>query len=144
MAYASTWRNTHRLRLQRLAATPGAAIRVFLPDPSDRKTVEVLADRFSMDVDMLTGKINEAITEFRSLARPGGGGVEVYVRRGDAVFSCYRFDGKAVLTLYSHSRERQTSVPTLVMEGGDLFKFVRNEIDAIAAQSQRAPEGQGK
>jgi hypothetical protein len=60
------------------------------------------------------------------------------VRAGDAVFSCYRFDSQAVLTLYSHGRERRNQVPTLVVRGGELFDFVYNEIAAIAEQSRLA------
>ena len=47
--------------------------------------------------------------------------VQVYLRKGDLVFSCYRFDSRAVLTLYSHSKERRTSVPTFVTRNGSLF-----------------------
>jgi hypothetical protein len=139
VAYASTWRNSHRSRLDLVAGDPSKTVRVFLPDPRDEMTVRVLADRFSMAPDVLRTRIDEAIADFRSLHRPGGARVEVFVRKGDAVFSCYRFDSQAVLTLYSHSRERRTSVPTLVMAGGSLSKFVRSEIDAIAEQSEPAP-----
>jgi hypothetical protein len=140
VAYAATWRNTNRASLQQVARRPGARIRVFLPDPDDARTVAVLSDRFHMQPDALISKINEAIQDFRSLAVPGGATLEVWLRAGDAVFSCYRFDSKAVLTLYSHGQERRTQVPTFVVDGGELFEFVYNELTAIAAQSNRAPE----
>jgi hypothetical protein len=44
-----------------------------------------------------------------------------------------------VLTLYSHSRKRQTSVPMFVVDGGDLFTFVYGDINAILEQSIEAP-----
>ena len=143
VAYAATWRNTHRANLQEVAGRPGARIRVFLPDPRDPQTVAVLADRFHMQPDALIIKINEAIQDFRSLAVPGGATVEVWVHAGDAVFSCYRFDSRAVLTLYSHGQERRTQVPTFVIDGGTLLEFVYNELTAIAAHSEPAPEEQG-
>lgn len=139
VAYGATWRNTHRASLQQVAQRAGARIRVFLPDPDDNRTVEVLADRFNTQPADLITKINEAIRDFRSLAVPAGATVEVWLRAGDAVFSCYRFDSNAVLTLYSHGRERRTQVPTLVMRGGELFDFIYNELTAIAAQSRPAP-----
>lgn len=135
VAYANTWRNTHRQRLQRVARAKSSRIRVFLPDPDDLQTMSNLAQRFDTTPESVVAKINEAITEYKSLAQPGGGVVEVYVRAGDALFSAYRFDGRAVLTLYSHGRERRTSVPTWVVTGGELFSFVRQEIDAIHDQS---------
>jgi len=141
VAYASTWRNTHWSRLQAIVAQPDSRIRVFLPDPDDPETMANLAHRFSKTPDAVRALVTEAIADFGSLARPGGGTVEVFVRAGDAVFSCYRFESRAVLTLYSHSRSRQTSVPTFVMAGGDLFRFVRGEIDAIVGQSHPASGG---
>lgn len=143
VAYAATWRNTHRASLQQVAQRPSARIRVFLPDPRDTPTVAVLADRFHMQPDALISKINEAIQDFRSLAVSGGATVEVCVHARDAVFSCYRFDSRAVLTLYSHGQERRTQVPTFVIDGGTLFDFVYNELAAIADHSEPAPEEQG-
>jgi len=143
VAYASTWRNSHWSRLQEAASRPDGQIRVFLPDPDDQATMDNLGRRFAMTAEAVATRVRDAASEFRSLSKPGGAKVQVFVRAGDAVFSCYRFDDRAVLTLYSHSRSRQTSVPTLVVAGGDLFKFVRSEIDAIASQSAEASGGTG-
>lgn len=135
VAYANTWRNTHRSRLERIAAQAGTRMRVFLPDPDDSATVINLAERFGKTAEEIRLLIRGAIDEYKSLARPGGGTVEVHVRAGDALFSAYRFDSRAVLTLYSHTRCR-TLVPTWVMDGGELFSFVQREVDAIAEQSK--------
>lgn len=137
VAYARTWRNTHAHRLRSVAARSGTRLRFFLPDPDDEVTMRVLAARFNQDPHSLAATVREAVSEFSALATQGGGRVEVYVRPGDAVFSCYRFDGRAVLTLYSHARERRTSVPTFGVRGGQLFKFVYEEIAAIKSQSTR-------
>lgn len=48
VAYAATWRNTHRANLERVAQRRDARIRVFLPDPKHTGTIGVLADRFNM------------------------------------------------------------------------------------------------
>jgi hypothetical protein len=139
VAYGATWRNAHRASIAAVAQRSGARIRVFLPDPDDDQTVAVLAERFNFERADLIGKINEAIRDFRELAVVGGATVEVWLRAGDAVFSCYRFDTKAVLTLYSHGRERRTQVPTFVVHEGELFDFVYGELSSIAAQSRPAP-----
>jgi hypothetical protein len=135
VAYASTWRNTHRNRLESLVAQEGAKLRVFLPDPHDDQTMSVLARRFKTTETALQAKVEEAIVDFRDLERFGN--VEIYTRAGDAVFSCYRFDRRAVLTLYSHSQERRTSVPTFLVGDGVLRDFVRTDIDAIKRQSKK-------
>lgn len=140
VAYASTWRNAQRRNLEEAARRPGGRIRIVLPDPRDESTVTVLADRFSMTTDVLRQRIYEAIDDFRSFSRSGGAEVDVRVRRGDLVFSCYRFDSRAVVTLYSHARMRRTSVPTFVAAEGSLFRFLYEEIKAIIEQSEPAPE----
>lgn len=139
VAYGATWCNTHRASLAAVAHRSDARIRVFLPDPDDVQTIAVLAERFSTQSADLAAKVNEAIRDFRSLAVPGGARIEVWLHAGDAVFSCYRFDSNAVLTLYSHGRERRTQVPTFVVGGGELFDFLYNELTSIAAQSRPAP-----
>jgi hypothetical protein len=135
VSYGRTWRNTHLSRLKDVANNPKARIQVFLPDPEDVNTVTILADRFSMSNDDLIAAIREAKSVFLALREPGGGEVKVFYRKGDSVFSCYRFDNYAVVTLYTHSRERG-QVPTIVCRnGGTLYDFVRKELRAIQAQS---------
>jgi hypothetical protein len=140
VAYARTWRNTHMERLRETAKNPHARLRVFLPDPDDPETMKLLAGRFAMSEADVTKTVREAVKDFMGLHTAGGGVVEVWCRRGDLVFSCYRFDGRAVITLYSHGRERRTSVPTLVVGAGRLFKFIRDDIDAIQSQSHLVTE----
>lgn len=137
VAYGRTWRNTHDARLRAVARRPGTRIRVFLPDPDDALTMRVLADRFSMTEVALQTTVREAIDAFSDLKHEDGGEVEVYVRAGDAVFSCYRFDNRAVMTMYSHGRKRRTSVPTFVVRSGKLYQFVYDEFAAIEDQSRK-------
>jgi hypothetical protein len=134
VAYARTWRGHHLERLRAVAKRKDTRLRVFLPNPDDARTMEILAARFGSDVDGVRAEVRGAITDFCGLASPGGGVVEVWVRPGDVVFSCYRFDQRAVLTLYSHAK-RRTSVPTFVMKAGTLWTFVYGELQAIRGQS---------
>jgi hypothetical protein len=138
--YARTWRNTHADSLRKLAAKRDGHLRVFLPDPDDRLTMESLAHRFKETRDDITKTVREAVIEYSKLDRRGGGGVEVWVRPGEVSFSCYRFDKKAaVIALYSHSRERPdwTSTPVLIAGKGHLFRFVNDELEEIKKQSRR-------
>ena len=137
VAYGRTWRNTHRERLRSIARRSGTRLRVFLPDPDDEFTVKVLANRFNMEPEVLESSVEDAIRDFSDLADEGRGAVEVYVRAGDGVFSCYRFDKRAVLTLYSHSKKRQTSVPTFVVRGGKLFNLSAMDWTLMRSQSRQ-------
>ncbi len=122
-------------------AQSGGRIRVYLPGPSDTVAIQRLADRFAKTPTELLGLIDEARRAYQSLPVADGGSIEVFFRPGDPVFSCYRFDGTAVLTLYTHQR-RRTGVPTFVCrDGGSLYQFVRDEFDALKQQSRPAPTG---
>lgn len=134
VAYGSTWRNSNRARLTALAKR-GGSIRVFLPDPNDPQTMSVLAARFKMSPDSLRAKIHDSIDDFRSYSSIGN--VEIYVRAGDAVFSCYQFDHSSVLTLYSHSQQRLGSVPSFLVGEGFLRDFIASDVEAIKNQSTK-------
>ena len=137
VSYGRTWRAGHHQELKALAAR--GRVRVFLSDPDDPDTVRVLAARFNReDPEELVTEIRYAIKDFQNLGKD----VEVYVRPGDAVFTCYRFGTVAVLAMYSHSKERQRSVPTFVVRGGSLFDFAVSEIEAIHSQSTLVPREQ--
>ncbi|MDQ1294231.1 MAG: hypothetical protein QG608_2114 [Actinomycetota bacterium] len=135
VAYGRTWRNTHQDRLQK-AVQSGATVRVFLPDPGNELMVQVLADRFGYNQEKVRQEIEDAIQFYRELGSSMGKLVDVRLHAVDPVFSCYRFDGRAVITLYSHARKRHTLVPTLVVGEGDLYTYVHDEIEALAAESK--------
>lgn len=137
VAYAHTWRNQHLPQLREVASRADARIRVYLPDPDDSEGISVLAYRFGYDAERLKRNIEEARQEFTRLATPNGADVQVLYRPAYSVFSFYRFDSVAVVTLYSHSRERQPNVPTFVCKaGGSLFNFVYEELVALRNMSR--------
>ncbi len=138
VAYGRTWRQAQWDQLMSVAARPEARIRIILPDPADTQSLAVLADRFSRTPAKLRDDINEAAQDFMTLRRAGGADVRLYWRRGDQVFSCYRLDSTAVITLYSHSRERRP-VPTIVCRsGGTLYDFVRQEVEVMLMSAREA------
>jgi hypothetical protein len=140
VAYARTWRNSHLERLRDLARVKGARIRVILPDPECLETVSTLARRFDMAEETLRSAIEEARQDFIGLRNPGGAEVQVYYRKGDLVFSLYRFDARAVVTLYSHS-QRRGQVPNLVCKSsGTIYGFVVDEFNGVLEQSRNSEE----
>lgn len=141
VAYASTWRNTHLSRLQALASRPDGQIRVFLPDPEHRPTISTLASRFGYTKENLQGRIEDTRKSFAEMTVDGGATIEVYYRQGDRLFSFYRFDSRAVITLYNHRGTRESVVPTFAFQrGGSLYAFIEGEIRAITKQSRLASE----
>jgi hypothetical protein len=137
VAYASTWRNTHLSRLQSLASRPGGQIRVFLPDPEHGPTISTLASRFGYTEEDLRGRIEDTRRSFVEMTVSGGATIEVYYRQGDRLFSFYRFDSRAVITLYNHRGTRESVVPTFAFRrGGSLYAFIEGEIQAIMKQAR--------
>lgn len=142
VAYARTWRNQHLARLRAMAARSGARIHVYLPDPEDTIAIAALAAKFGSTPEQLGTNIEETRQEFLALTVPGGAEIKVFYRPGYSVFSFYRLDSVAVLTLYSHSRERQSGIPTMVCRaGGSLFEFVYGELRVLRSMSHDAPAG---
>ena len=135
---ASTWRNAHLSRLATLASRPKGRIRLFLPDPCDDPTISNLAARFGYTEEHLRNRIESARKAFIDMTAPNGAKIEVYYRPGDRLFSFYRFDSIAVITLYNHKGSRG-GVPTLAFRrGGSLYTFIEDEIAAIVSQSRPA------
>jgi hypothetical protein len=135
-AYGRTWRSAHFDKLQKVARQSGNRIRVVLPDPEDNDLVARLAARFAFSIEAVQAAIREAVEEFIHLKQPDGAEIRVYFHSGDPTFSYYRFDRRAVVTLYSHSHERRL-VPTFVCAtGGTLYDFLRQEFDDLVEQGQ--------
>jgi hypothetical protein len=135
-AYAGTWRGAYHVELERFVARGGTRLRVFLPDCDDEPAIRDLAIRFSLDEPELKNRIRQARADFVALGARARVDVAVYFHTGDSLFSAYRFDRTAIVTLYSHARNRR-NVPTFVCrDGGSLYEFVREELRSIEEQSR--------
>ena len=138
-AYGDTWRKNNHVNLQNLLASPGAKLKVYLPDPKVESVMTTMAARFELSKAELKKKIVDSAAEFSKLSTTEGGSVEVKYFPRDSTFSCYKFDSKtALMTLYSHKRERG-SVPALQCEaGGTLFAFLDDQLASVDRESRTA------
>lgn len=136
IAYGSTWRQTHLGRLRAFASSSKNRLRIYLPDVHDATMMSSLARRFDLKPEELIRRINDAAEQFADLRAADGARVEVYAHSGDTLFSCYRFDNKAVLTFYTNTRKRGP-VPTIVCQvNGSIYDYLESELRAIHAQSR--------
>lgn len=144
VAYGRSWRNINHENLLKIAKKRGAVIRVVLPDPEDDQHLSVLATRFGhtgmSGLEKVKGDILDTAKSFASMLQIDGAAIKIYYRKGDLLFSCYRFDQRLVLALYSHKRER-TNVPTFVVSNGALYDFAFNDLEAIVKQSREVDVG---
>lgn len=142
VAYASTWRNANFSRLQELAARPDSRIRVILADPEDDFTIQTLSHRFNYSHESMRERIVETASAFVNMRVVNGGKIEIYYYPGDRLFSCYRFDSKAVITLYNHEGNRSATVPNIVVNRrGSIYSFLNGEIDGALRQSRSGEPG---
>ncbi|MGC5334764.1 hypothetical protein [Micromonospora sp. DT62] len=138
-AYAQTWRNMNLARLQKAAARSNGRIRIYLADPEDEFTMTTLSKRFAMDPEELRRRIWATKEGFEELRIEGGASIEVFFWPGDRVYTFYRFDNRAIISMYKHNKGRSPILPTLMCEsGGSLFQFAYDELRAIRDDSRPA------
>lgn len=139
LAYGATWRGLNQTALETFLRDPRRTLRVCLPDPEEEWLMRALAERFSKNPVEVAEKIREATRHFFHLRQEGGATVSVFYRPGEPVYSIYRFESVAVLTLYPHRRER-SQTPTLVAGPGELFSFVREDYEKALQMSREVAQ----
>ncbi|MGW6266437.1 hypothetical protein [Cellulosimicrobium funkei] len=137
-AYASTWRNNHWSDLTAFSRKQGNSLTVILPDPASEDTMRVLARRYQYTPGKIKDRVEETARAFAGLSSPAGATVKVYYRDAEPTHTCYRFDDKSVVTLYSHKRARG-DVPAFTLESGSFAEFFLDDLDAVRSQSREVP-----
>ena len=137
-SYSDKWRNAFSEEIRAFAARGNGRVRIVLPDPESSEIVAALSRRFDRDPDQVRGHILEAKEEFeRLLSRSAHPEFEwsIWYLPKEPVFSCYRFDDVAILSLYRHRKEG--GVPTLILKrGGAFFEFLYAEYRAFVSGAE--------
>jgi len=134
VSYARTWRNLHLEELREFVKTPGARLRLVMPDPQDDAAVAALAERYATSMDEVRGRIAEAATEFASLA--SNDIVHIWYMRGTPMYSWYRFGHEGVISFYNHQVDRSPVPAFLVHEGGIFFTFANADFEKLLASDR--------
>lgn len=127
VSWASTWRNTHHIRLQNFLARDDAELDVVLPDPEVRSTLEELGTRFGMDPEEVKRKITGATEFFQQLGAGAHGIVRIYYLARAPHFTFYRFNNRAVFASYRHRPGRGTVLTLVANRGGEFYEWIRDE-----------------
>jgi hypothetical protein len=134
VSYASTWRNTHAQAIEKLLSRKNSKLRVVLPDPSNVRILQELADRYEKEPEALKAQIEEAAKAFLKFRDHGA--VEVHFAETLPTFSMYLFNSKAVFAPYNH-RKGRIPVPAIVCdEDGFLFRYLAEEFEALIRSSK--------
>lgn len=136
--YARTWRGSLAADLRALARR-NATVRVVLPDPNDERLMQELAVRFGRTADKWQALILEAEDDLRRIFGPDSvAEFSLWYLPATLVYSFYRFDRIAVISMYKYEPERG-EIPTLtVEEGGALYRFITEEIELLTKPDGRA------
>lgn len=134
VSYGRTWRQANFSHLQQTLQDSSARLRVVMPDPDDLDALLLMAERFGRDPKDLTALMKEARADLEGLAERSKATVEIYLRTGEPLHALYLLGGKAVVTLYSHQRERGSTPALVASAGGHLHAFLRRDMDALISQ----------
>lgn len=135
ICYASTWRAAYEDELRHLLQNSQSRVRLIAPNPDNSALMEAVAPRFGAATpEILAEKIRIAIEESSRIFRkhdPQGIRHSIWVHEESPAISFFLFDSVAVMTIYKHARGRG-SAPTFTVErGGELFRYVESEVDAM-------------
>lgn len=145
-SYARSWMNNNAAQLQDLARRDGSRIRVILPDPDDAQIMAELARRFERPVEEIQGNINATkgdllrifVEPFEGANAPRRPDFSLFYTRTAPQFTFYRFDNRCILVLYKH-RLGRGGVPIFTAEqGGTIYEFIVQEIDAFISDEELA------
>ncbi|MBL8080303.1 MAG: hypothetical protein JNM55_20200 [Anaerolineales bacterium] len=129
---SSMWRTQNYKNIRELLQRSRTKLRILIPDPKDHKTMLESAGRFKMSVEDQVQYINKTINFFRELSSEfPKAKIQVWVMKKSPLVSIFRFDDVAVITFYSHLGYVE-SIPTIICsKGGEIYKFVLNELDGL-------------
>jgi hypothetical protein len=144
-SYGHSWRSNHREELKSFLSNNKASLRVILPNPEDKLTMDELARQFGSSSEQVENKIKEAIADFQSMA-PENQNVSILLFSGMVPhITFYRFGKAVVFSPYNHSVDRAAVPVFLAIHGGFLYSYFRDELIAIEKQSTKySPKIQSK
>lgn len=134
VSYGRTWRGANFSHLQEMLKDSNARLRVVMPDPQDQDALVLMAERYNKPTHELIVLMEEARRDLEGLAERSKASVEIYLRAGEPLHALYLLGGKAVVTLYSHQRERGSTPALVASAGGHLHAFLKRDMEALISQ----------
>lgn len=133
--YARTWRTNNISYLTEFVNRKNTQLRVVLPDPDNMVVLQELSNRMNKPVEEFQRSIIEAKNEFLALreagVKSGGAKVDIWLASVTPIYSLYRFDERAVLTLNSYQLYRGNVPHFVAINDGFLYKFVDDEFQIL-------------
>jgi len=138
-SYARTWRRSNIGNIEQVAKSKDSRIRVVLPDYNKKNILKELEYRFDCKEEELIGLIKETEDFFKELkVKNKNSEIDIWLLSTVPYFSYYRFDSKAVITLYSYRKEAgPVDVPVIMCKSrGTFFDYFYEEFKAMVSSSK--------
>lgn len=139
--YARTWRNSVENLLYDFLKQDGARLRVILPDPYNKVVIKELSNRFSKTEKEFEDLIIDATKQYDSMSLFGkknyGAKVEVWHTSVTPMYSIYRFDKTAIISLSSYKSYKGDVPHFLADRRGALYKFAYEELETLLNNNGR-------
>lgn len=142
-SYARTWRSTHQAALRDLFTRSDTRIRIVLPDHQDEGLMEALGRSYDKTPDEVREGVLDALAFFEELRAAGKANVSLKLHPNPPAYSYYRFDDRAIITLYRNSVKKGL-VPVLdCRDGGVLFQMTKDDFGEVLEASVPANHDDG-
>lgn len=133
--YAKTWREQNRNNLKTMLKN-GGTLTVYLPNYNISTNMATLDNRFREEDGTTIKRIKEAIDFYEKLKNEYKDKVKVYLFDGVFTSSYYLMGNVGIMATFNHSSEKGNAPAIICKKEGDLYTFIKDEIDEINKQSK--------
>jgi hypothetical protein len=138
--HSRRWRENHDAAIKAFLQRPGTTLEVFLPDLENHELLFSLGRHFD-DGPQIPFLVVDAYRYFARLFKDYGRPTHVWLFNRYPTYSFYRFDGRAVLALYSNAAAKK-DLPAFEITGeGLLGSFLAADIADLKKECRRLAPG---
>ena len=137
--HSRRWRENHDATIKAFLGRAGTTLEVFLPDLEDHELMFSLGKHFE-DGPLIPALVADAYRYFARLARDFGKPAHVWLFGRYPTYSFYKFDGCAVIALYSNTSAKKELPAFEITADGFLATFLAADIEDLKKECRkRAP-----
>ncbi|MEO8451598.1 MAG: hypothetical protein ABI647_17525 [Gemmatimonadota bacterium] len=133
--HSRRWRENHDAAIKAFLARESTTLEVFLPDLENHALMYSLGQHFD-DGPQIPGLVVDAYRYFARLARDFRRPTHIWLFGRYPTYSFYKFDGRAVLALYSNAAAKK-DLPAFEITAGLLGDFLSTDIENLKKECRR-------
>ncbi len=137
--HSRRWRENHDAAIKAFLSRAGTTLEAFLPDLESHELMFSLGKHFE-DGPLIPALVADAYRYFARLARDFGKPAHVWLFGRYPTYSFYKFDGCAVIALYSNTSAKKELPAFEITAAGFLATFLAADIEDLKKECRkRAP-----